>query len=148
MAAGVIGALRDMVGKFKSGDILGALETMLDTVIKVVQTLGQLGVIKLPGAVSETGAIPRARGGPVVPGQTYLVGERGPEYVRFGNRGYVTPSGGGARRPYFDLRGAVMTQDLLQQMNSIGTVATGRGAVMGAAGAEVRSARATRRRIP
>ncbi|HEY8593315.1 MAG TPA: phage tail tape measure protein [Sphingomicrobium sp.] len=36
--------------------------------------------------------IPHAQGGPVVPGRTYLVGEQGPEYVRFGSRGYVTPN--------------------------------------------------------
>jgi hypothetical protein len=29
----------------------------------------------------------RARGGPVYPGQTYLVGEEGPELLQMGNRG-------------------------------------------------------------
>lgn len=39
----------------------------------------------------------RAGGGPVLPGRSYLVGERGPEYLRMGaSGGYVTPSGGGA----------------------------------------------------
>lgn len=42
----------------------------------------------------------RAAGGPVDAGKTYLVGERGPEMVRFGRAGYVYPnvaleSGGG-----------------------------------------------------
>ncbi len=42
----------------------------------------------------------RAAGGPVQAGKTYLVGERGPEMVRFGRAGYVYPniameSGGG-----------------------------------------------------
>lgn len=42
-------------------------------------------------------------------------------------------AGGGA--PYFDLRGAVMTQDLLNQMNAIGQQAAVQGATMGAQGA-------------
>lgn len=38
----------------------------------------------------------RAHGGPVLAGQTYLVGERGPELLTMGGRGgYVTPNGGG-----------------------------------------------------
>lgn len=39
-----------------------------------------------------TGIIPHAMGGPVSPGQTYLVGERGPELMRFGASGYITPN--------------------------------------------------------
>lgn len=34
----------------------------------------------------------RAMGGPVVAGQSYLVGENGPEVVTFGSSGYVTPN--------------------------------------------------------
>lgn len=49
------------------------------------------------GAGARSGA--RASGGPVGAGQTYLVGEQGPEEVTFGANGYVTPTnqlGGGA----------------------------------------------------
>lgn len=35
----------------------------------------------------------RASGGPVAPGRTYLVGERGPELVTFGASGQVHPNG-------------------------------------------------------
>ena len=38
---------------------------------------------------------PRAEGGPVSAGKTYLVGERGPELVRFGQSGHVSPNGTG-----------------------------------------------------
>jgi hypothetical protein len=34
----------------------------------------------------------RASGGPVMAGNTYLVGERGPEMITMGNNGYVTPN--------------------------------------------------------
>jgi TP901 family phage tail tape measure protein len=39
------------------------------------------------------GIAPRAAGGPVSSGSTYLVGERGPELLRMGGAGYVTPAG-------------------------------------------------------
>jgi hypothetical protein len=62
----------------------------------------------LPGAGSTT---PRAQGGPVTPGRAYLVGEKGPEVVSFGSRGYVHPNKGNsaplrlvvAPSPYFDV---------------------------------------------
>ena len=44
-------------------------------------------------SVSAAGA--RASGGPVFPGNTYLVGERGPEFLTMGAAGYVTPNAGG-----------------------------------------------------
>lgn len=39
-----------------------------------------------------SGVIPRAGGGPVGPGQTYMVGEDGPELVRFSGTGEVIPA--------------------------------------------------------
>jgi hypothetical protein len=50
------------------------------------------------GAVSTSGEafIPRASGGPVVPGRAYTIGEHGPETLLMGRSGgYVLPSGGG-----------------------------------------------------
>jgi hypothetical protein len=46
------------------------------------------------GAISVigTGVKARAEGGPVEPGQTYKVGERGPELVQFAQPGYVIPN--------------------------------------------------------
>ena len=37
----------------------------------------------------------RAAGGPVLPGRTYVVGERGPELLHMGGRGNITPNGAG-----------------------------------------------------
>lgn len=64
-----------------------------------------LGLIEsggeITGPINVTGGpTPRASGGPVRPGQTYLVGERGPEllHMGMGNSGTVTPNaaiGGG-----------------------------------------------------
>lgn len=44
-----------------------------------------------------TGAIPRAEGGPVWPWQSYTVGERGPERFVPGVPGTILPNGGGSR---------------------------------------------------
>jgi len=67
----------------------------------------------------------RADGGAVRAGTTYLVGERGPELFRSGASGTIIPNinlgGGASSQPIlFDLRGAVLTEDLLNQMNAIG----------------------------
>lgn len=55
-------------------------------------------------------------------------------------------SGGG--RQYFDLRGAVMTHDLMRQMNEIGQVSTAQGAMLGAASGQQATMRQQRRQIP
>ena len=49
---------------------------------------------------------------------------------------------------YFDLRGAVMTQDLLAQMNAMADGAALRGATGGSAMAQSGVARRARRKIP
>ena len=49
----------------------------------------------------------RARGGPVQPGQMYLVGEEGPEIAMFGERGTILPAGATSRL----LSGAVRAPD-------------------------------------
>lgn len=80
----------------------------------------------------------RASGGPVTAGRIYRINENTPnsEYFAPGVngsiltngqvRGLTSSAGMAARAPQpivFDLRGAVMTQDLLDQMNQIGAVA-------------------------
>lgn len=88
-----------------------------------------------------------------------LIGELGPEIAElpFGSR--VVPAGetrrmlaGNDNAPaaqfHFDLRGAVMTQDLLDQMNAIGASAAVRGAAGGAAMAGRNASRSARRRLP
>jgi hypothetical protein len=64
-----------------------------------------------------------AQGGLIPQGGWGIVGERGPERVIAGPGGAtVVPGAGGGSGSggvYFDLRGAVMTEDLLKQMNAI-----------------------------
>jgi hypothetical protein len=96
MVAGVITGVKGMVATFKSGDVLSGIQQFLELVLSVVQALGRIGVIKLPGGGVD-GA--RAGGGPVVPGKTYLVGENGPEFITPRRSGYVHPSGSGGMAP-------------------------------------------------
>ena len=52
----------------------------------------------------------RAAGGPVAAGQTYLVGERGPEMLTMGaSGGYVTPNGGGSPTINVHIYGSVLS---------------------------------------
>lgn len=47
---------------------------------------------KVADQLARYGLEPRAAGGPVLKGRTYLVGENGPELVTMGASGYVTPT--------------------------------------------------------
>lgn len=150
MTAGVIGSLRGMIDSFKSGDILGGIQAILDTVLNVLNALGRAGVIKgggTTGGMSYGGGL--ASGGPVVPGKTYLVGERGPEFITPRRSGFVHPNGSGGGgsvvrivpSPYFD---AVVDS----RAQRVAAPMAGRAAVMGAGGAEMRAAQRQRRSIP
>lgn len=56
-------------------------------------SLAQSGVVSFPPYMGEYG---RASGGPVSAGQSYVVGERGPERLTMGaSSGFITPNGGG-----------------------------------------------------
>ena len=111
MAAGAIGAMKDMASAFKRGDILGGIQIALNAVLHILDAIGR---IKGGGGIGGYSPPPfggfRAAGGPVVPGRGYVVGEDGPEYVSFARRGYVHPArdGGQARvevvpSPYFNV---------------------------------------------
>lgn len=132
-------------------------QTTLDSIMGIVATLfpnskkgrilgailqGGLDIAKAFGAFGGG----RANGGPVVPGKTYLVGERGPEFASFGRKGYVSPpKGGGAPTrlqvvpsPFFEL---------VVDNRAAGVAApmAGRAAVAGAAGS-IRSIQQQQRR--
>jgi hypothetical protein len=63
-------------------DILGRIQAIVRTAIGAAFSPGGNG--------HQIGA--RASGGPVRAGQSYLVGEKGPELVTMGSNGYVTPN--------------------------------------------------------
>jgi len=160
MASDAIGSMKGMVDAFKSGDILGGIQMLLDTILKVVQSLQGMGYIsssvgRSGGSAGGLSAGARngfggalARGGPVVPGKTYLVGENGPEFISSKRRGFVSPSGKAAQpqrvvvipSPYFDVV-------VDQRAASVAAPMAGQAAVMGVAGSEMRQQRRQRRNL-
>ncbi len=127
MAHGVIGAIGGITDRLRSKDWLGALEGVLD----IVTQLAGFGVFGKSAQTNvrayDTGGIAgrRALGGPVQAGQLYEVGERGREWFMPTMNGRIIPNGGldaandRGGRITFDMRGAVVTRDLLEQMDSI-----------------------------
>lgn len=112
----------------------------------------------------------RAKGGPVSAGGTYLVGEEGPELFTAPHSGTIVPNhaintsaaasmigvAASARAAptvvtqvmKFDLTGAVVTEQLLQQMNQMAQSAAVGGAMAGSNQAQAAIAQKGRRRIP
>lgn len=148
----VEGSIRGFVDSIKRGDIAGIIGGIADIIGSITSAIagfktgfGTKGPGTTPSIPDFGGA--RALGGPVSRAKTYLVGERGPELFTADRAGKIVPNnqlggGGGGGAPYFDLRGAVLTQDLLDQMNAIGNRAAVQGAQMGSQAAMQRFARA------
>jgi hypothetical protein len=69
-----------------------ATTTVQNNIITVFKQLGN-PYKETPSGGNPIGLPPvRAAGGPVWPGETFLVGEKGPELVQFGATGFVTPT--------------------------------------------------------
>jgi len=86
-ARDIAGTLGGLVRNIRSGDWLDALSGVLDSV-------AQIGGIIGGGGQSATRTFPvggfggyRARGGPVLPNKSYIVGENGPEVLSMGRQG-------------------------------------------------------------
>lgn len=161
--AGAFQALAGTIGNIfghKAGGIIGSIANFAMAIAPLFggrTNFGSAALINEPSPVnlSSTPYIPGfAKGG----GGTFqgfggvdknLISMNGSPIARVsrGEHFSVSPNAA-ANRPYFDLRGAVMTEDLLSQMNQIGQVATGHGAILGAGAAEQRAGRRARRMIP
>jgi hypothetical protein len=77
---------------------------------------GATSIIPLQGGVMSITDLPgRASGGPVVPGQTYLVGEKGPELFSTDKSGMITPNhalaGMGGNSFHFHFNGAMSDRE-------------------------------------
>jgi TP901 family phage tail tape measure protein len=141
MARDAVGSIRGMVQSIKSGDIWGAIQGFLDLVGQVLGMLGgQKGgaqrVYSTGGPIQIPGLPGFAEGGGFTVGGS---GGRDTKLVRFmatpGEHVNITKGERNTRdgsTNLFDLRGAVLTQDLLDQMNRLSDGAATRGAVGGA----------------
>lgn len=134
IAQSLVNVIGSLFGGSKTGRLVGAV---LQAGVGLAKSFGAFG-----GA--------RAKGGPVVPGKTYLVGEKGPEFVTPNRRGYVQPNGkggfGGSTRlsivpsQYFEVVVDGRAQRIAAPM-------AGRAAVAGAAGGMAGIARQRQRSL-
>ncbi len=157
MATQTIGSVRDMVASFKSGDILGGIQTLLNTVVNVIGALGQIGVKFGSRSGAAYGGVSgdfanfggaRAGGGPVVPGKTYLVGERGPEFITANRSGFVHPNGSGGGIRVQVVKGDLFDVIIDQRASNVAAPMAGRAAVMGAQGGVQAISRRGARMLP
>jgi len=144
-----------MVDAFKSGDILGGIQELLDLVLNLAVSLSRIGVFGKGAQTAFGGSISgfayggaRALGGPVVPGKSYLVGENGPEFFSSKKKGFISPSRQEQQpqrvivvpSPYFDVV-------VDQRAANVAAPMAGKAAIIGVTGSEQRMARRSRRNI-
>lgn len=146
MATKTLDAFSRVTSAIQGGGFLGILQS----VIGLGFQLGGLGVFGKDIAAKLNKTVPGfANGTDYAPGGLALVGEHGPEFVNLPRGSKVWPNGtgpgGGGQPIVFDLRGAVMTEDLLRQMNAIGVQAAVQGGHMGSDMAMQRFARRRQR---
>lgn len=149
MADDTLSALDRMANAIKGGGFLDILQGVLGLGLQ----LGSIGAFGSKIATNINKSVPGYAGGTNFhPGGLAMVGERGPELVSMprGSRVFTNRESMGMmgdKRPYFDLRGAVMTEDLLRQMNAIGEGAAQAGTIGGATLAGQQSAFQRSRRL-
>jgi hypothetical protein len=156
MAQNVIGSIDGIIGAIKRGDWLGAAGGVLGVLQQVGGLFGGKGVPATDfGRNPSTGPIGMARGGSFAVGgfggtDRNLLSLNGVPVARVsrGEMIAVSPANNNGRgQMYFDLRGAVVTEDLLAQMNVLADGAAMRGALAGVSMSEQRMARRSRRRL-
>lgn len=138
--AGVLEAMTHV--PFVGGKFKGSLEAVnkaregvsaLDEGITAARNRKKRGPVARLGkgeAIGGKFAPGRARGGPVMAGMTYRVGERGPEMLTMGASGRITPNGGGGVHiEHVHLPGVTNATQFLKELQRIGssTAASRRG---------------------
>jgi phage-related protein/uncharacterized membrane protein len=152
MARDVLGSLRGMVSAFKGGDILGGLSQLLDIVVQVAGLFKSGGIFGGRPSVNVTGGTSygggRALGGPVIPGRSYRVGERGkPEWFVPGERGRIVPGEGMGGGNVFNIQGNLLTPEFWDEIQRRADEARLGGTLGGAALAMDRSQRRAHRNL-
>jgi hypothetical protein len=156
MAEGIVNSIRNVTDAFENGSFLDKVLAVLDVVKQAVGAYLQIkgGGPSMDGPGGGGGVFSGFPG--FAQGGSFQVGGRSgvdKNLVAFratkGERVDITKPGQsfGARRLVFDLRGAVMTQDLLRQMESMADGAAVRGAEGGALKARTDAIKAAKRRL-
>lgn len=129
MARDTTDALQSMSNSIRSGDFLSILSSAVGLFTQLAST-GLFG----KALATKVNSVPAYAGGTGFhPGGLAMVGERGPELVSLprGSAVYRNGTGPGGAVQMFDLRGAVMTEDLIQQMNVRSAMAAQAGGEIG-----------------
>lgn len=93
MAQNTLSSLQNLGNAIKSGGFLDIFTGVMDLLLQI-GSIGGFGKTIQTNLGKGFGGM-RANGGPVVPGKSYIVGERGPEWFTPGGGGAITPMGGG-----------------------------------------------------
>lgn len=161
MALGVIDSLNYMVDAINNGNIFDKIVGVLGLIQQIVGVVMQVkGLSTSPGPGANTASAsssigagmsyggPRAFGGPVVPGKSYRVGERGPEFFTPSTAGYVTPDKGvGGRGNNYYLSGNLLTPEFWEMIDEKDAVAAQKGALAGAGMVQEQSQKRSRQRL-
>lgn len=89
------GGFFSTLGRSLLGGLIGGIGGGLTGTSALLSAGRSVGPLSTSGTPLLTGLITRANGGPVFPGQPYLVGERGPEMFMPGTAGNIVPNGKG-----------------------------------------------------
>lgn len=163
MALGVIDSLNYMVDAINNGNVfdkivgvLGLIQQIVGVVVQIKGISGGSGGSGSSGSGGQAAAKSsnksyggaRAYGGPVVPGKTYRVGERGPEFFTPSTGGYVHPDKGvGGRGNTYNFSGNLLTEEWWDQIRQMDDVAAQKGALAGANMVQEQSAKRGRQRL-
>ena len=162
MALGVIDSLNYMVDAINNGNIfdkivgvLGLIQQIVGVVMQVkgISTAGSGGgdpssaAASLKSGYKSYGGA-RAYGGPVVPGKTYRVGERGAEFFTPSTAGTITPDKGvGGRGNNYYLSGNLLTPEFWDMIDEKDAIASQKGALAGANMVQEQSQKRSRQRL-
>lgn len=85
--------LATFYGNMSESATVSVVDNATSTLNGIISLLGSITdksvTVSVNQVVNTSGGNARAKGGPVTKGETYLVGEEGPEYVTFSDNGYV-----------------------------------------------------------
>mgnify|MGYP000851730769 CR=1 FL=1 len=162
MAYGVIDSLDYMVNAISKGNIFDKIVGVLGLIQQIVGVVMQVKGIAAPapsagGTASASSGIAagfnnyggaRAYGGPVVPGKTYRVGERGAEYFTPSTPGAIVPDKGAGRGGNtYQISGNLLTPEFWAEIQAMDEVAAQKGALGGANMVQEQSAKRGRQRL-
>lgn len=130
MADKTLSTFQNLASAIKGGGFLN----ILNAAVGLGMQFGKIGAFG-KGIQTRLNAVPaRAMGGPVMGGQAYMVGERGPELIVPGRGGTVIPNhalNGASRGNTYNIQGNLMTPEFWAQIHAGDVAAADAGGNIG-----------------